>query len=41
MASNKDVDFRKIENFIRSKGKTANSRKPWKMRFQHTKGKDG
>ena len=30
MASNKHVDLRKIENFVRSKGKTANSRKPCK-----------
>ena len=27
MASNKTVDLRKIKNFVRSKGKTANSRK--------------
>ena len=30
MASNKYVDLRKIENFVRSKGKTANFRKPCK-----------
>ena len=28
MASNKHVDLRKIENFVRSKRKTANFRKP-------------
>ena len=27
MASNKHIDLRKIENFVRSKGKTANFRK--------------
>ena len=30
MASNKPVDLRKIENFVRSKEKTANFRKPCK-----------
>ena len=30
MASNKHVDLRKIENFVRSKGKAANFRKPCK-----------
>ena len=30
MASNKSVDLRKIENFVRSKEKTANFRKPCK-----------
>ena len=30
MAINKYVDLRKIENFVKSKGKTANSRKPFK-----------
>ena len=30
MASNKQVDLRKIENFVRSRGKTANFRKPCK-----------
>ena len=30
MASNKHVDLRKIENFVRSKGKAANFRKPRK-----------
>ena len=30
MASNKHVDLRKIENFVRSKEKTANFRKPCK-----------
>ena len=30
MASNKHIDLRKIENFVRSKGKTANLRKPCK-----------
>ena len=30
MASNKHVDMRKIENFVRSKGKTATFRKPCK-----------
>ena len=30
MASNKHVDLRKIENFVRNKGKAANFRKPWK-----------
>ena len=29
MAKNKRVDLRKIKNFIKSKGKTANFRKPW------------
>ena len=29
MAKNKHVDLRKIKNFIKSKGKTANFRKPW------------
>ena len=30
MASNRHVDMRKIENFVRSKGKTATFRKPCK-----------
>ena len=30
MASNKHVDLRKLENFVRSKGKKANFRKPCK-----------
>ena len=30
MASNKHVDSRKIENIVRSKGKTANFRKTYK-----------
>ena len=30
MASNKPVDLRKTENFVRSKEKTANFRKPCK-----------
>ena len=30
MACNKPVDLRKIENFVRSKEKTANFRKPCK-----------
>ena len=30
IASNKHVDMRKIENFVRSKGKTATFRKPCK-----------
>ena len=30
MASNKHVDMRKIENFVRSKGKTATFQKPCK-----------
>ena len=30
MANNKHVDLRKMENFIRSKGRTANFRKPCK-----------
>ena len=30
MASNKDVDLRKIENLVRRKGKTANFRKTCK-----------
>ena len=30
MASNKDVDLRKIENLVRRKGKTANFRKTFK-----------
>ena len=30
MTSNKQNDLRKIENFVRSKGKTANFRKPCK-----------
>ena len=30
MASNKHADLRKIENFVRSKGKTANFQKPCK-----------
>ena len=30
MAINKHVDLRKIQNFVRSKGKTANSRKLFK-----------
>ena len=30
MASNKHVDLRKIEDFVRSKRKTANFRKPCK-----------
>ena len=30
MASNKHVDLRKIENFVRNKGKAANFRKPRK-----------
>ena len=30
MASNKYVDLRKLENFVRSKGKRANFRKPCK-----------
>ena len=30
MAINKYVDLRKIENFVKSKGKAANSRKPFK-----------
>ena len=30
MASNKHVDLRKMENFVRSKEKTANFRKPCK-----------
>ena len=30
MASNKPIDLRKIENFVRSKEKTANFRKPCK-----------
>ena len=30
MASNKHVELRKVENFVRSKGKTANFRKPCK-----------
>ena len=30
MASNKNVDLRKIKNFVRSKEKTANFRKPCK-----------
>ena len=30
MTKNKHVDLRKIDNLIRSKGKTANFRKPWK-----------
>ena len=29
MAKNKHVDLRKIKNFTKSKGKTANFRKPW------------
>ena len=30
MASNKHIDLKKTENFVRSKGKTANFRKPCK-----------
>ena len=30
MASNKNVDLRKLENFVRSKGKRASFRKPCK-----------
>ena len=30
MASNQDVDLRKIENVVRTKGKTANFRKTYK-----------
>ena len=29
MASNKHVDLRRIENFVKSKGKTANFRKAY------------
>ena len=41
MASIKHVDLRKIENFVRSKEKTVNFRKPCKNLKKHTMGKDG